>query len=66
MTFIKALSLSVTTTLGMLSFEVKRPTDISSAHVKLSSFSKERKTKATKYVILVEVTPQSQITAFSR
>jgi len=41
----------------MLSFEDKRPTNISSAQVKLSSCSKERKIKLTDYVILVEVTP---------
>jgi len=56
-TFIIALSLSVTTTLGMLSFEDKRPTNIPSAQVKLSSCSKERKEKPTDYVRLVEVTP---------
>jgi len=47
----------VTTTLGMLSFEDKRPTNISSSQVKPSSCSKERNAKPTEYVMLVEVTP---------
>ena len=54
--FMRAVPLLVTITLGILSFEFKRPTDVSRTQVKLPSFSEARKAKAIEYVLLVEVT----------
>jgi hypothetical protein len=51
------VSLSMTIPLGILSFDFRRPTNISRTQVKFPSFSEARKAKATNYILLVEVTP---------
>ena len=50
--FTRAVPLLVTITLGILSFEFKRPTDVSRTQVKLPSFFRGKKSKSNRICLI--------------